>query len=62
MADDKSKVGADDRRTVAGDDGYEVRYFAEKHGITPDQARDLINKHGNDRETLDREAEKLKSA
>ena len=62
MADDKSKVGAGDRRTVAGDEGYEVQYFAEKHGITPDQARDLIEKHGNKRETLDREAEKLKSA
>lgn len=60
MADDKSKTGADDRRRVARDEGYEVRYFAEKHGITPDQARALIDKHGNDRETLDREAERLK--
>lgn len=59
MADDKTNVGAADRRTVAGDEGYEVRYFAERHGITPDQARELIDKHGNDRETLDREAARL---
>lgn len=60
MADDKSEIGADDRRTVAGDEGYELRYFAEKHGIMPEQARELIEKHGNNRVTLDREAEKLK--
>lgn len=59
MADDKTNVGVSDRRTVAGDEGYEVQHFAERHGITPDQARELIDKHGNDRETLDREAEKL---
>jgi hypothetical protein len=39
---------------------HEVSYFASKHGLSAEQARDLIDKHGNDRETLDREAEKLK--
>ena len=61
MADDKSKVGADDRRTVAAGEGYEVRYFAGKHGITSEQARELIARVGNNREDLDAAAEKLKS-
>ncbi|QAY80370.1 DUF3606 domain-containing protein [Sphingosinicella sp. BN140058] len=60
MADDKSNVGEPDRSRVSGSEPYEVSYFANKHGITTEQARELIEKHGNDRETLDRAAEKLK--
>jgi hypothetical protein len=61
MADNKQHVGEPDRSRVSGSEGYEVRYFAEKHGITPEQARELIAQHGNDRETLDRAAERLKT-
>lgn len=60
MADDKTKSGAGDRRQVAGGEGYEVRYFAQKHGITLEQAEALIAQHGNDRATLDAAAAKLK--
>jgi hypothetical protein len=60
MADDKTKVGAADRRQVAGGEEYEVDYFAQKHGISREQAQSLISRHGNDRETLDREAQKLR--
>jgi hypothetical protein len=45
---------------VSESEPYEVSYFAGKHGISAEQARELIDKHGNDLETLDREAEKLK--
>jgi hypothetical protein len=61
MSDDKSKVGAQDRSRVAGDEDYEVRYFADKHDISMDEARDLIARHGNDREALDRAAEGMKT-
>lgn len=60
MADDKSKVGGADRQRVAGGEGYEVDYFARKHGISQDQARDLIDRIGNDREKLDEAAQRLK--
>jgi len=59
MADDKSQRGGADRRTVAGGEAYEVDYFAEKHGLTRDQAQALIDRVGNDREKLDAEAEKI---
>ena len=59
MADDKSKQGMRDRSRVAGDEDYEIRYFAQEAGISIEQARDLIARHGNDRETLMREAKKL---
>jgi len=60
MADDKSKRGGPDRRRVAGDEGYEVNYFARKHGISKQQAEDLIEKVGNNREKLNAAAAKLK--
>ncbi len=59
MADSKSKRGKSDRSRVAGNEGYEVSYFARKHGITAAQARALIKKHGNNRDKLNRAAEKL---
>jgi len=60
MADDKTKVGEADRSRVSGSEEYEVDHFARRHGISADQARLLIDRHGNDRETLDREAARLK--
>jgi hypothetical protein len=60
MADDKTKTGKPDRSRVAGGEGYEVGYFARKHGITTEQARELIERIGNDRASLDAAAEKLK--
>jgi hypothetical protein len=61
MADDKSKGGGPDRRRVAGGQDYEVEHFAQKRGITQEQARRLVEQHGNDREKLDRAAEALRT-
>jgi hypothetical protein len=60
MTDDKTKTGAADRQRVAGGEGYEVAYFADKHGISHDEALRLIEKHGNDRAALDAAAERMK--
>ncbi len=59
MGDDTSKQDGRDRSKVAGGQDYEVQYLAEKTGISIDQARQLVRRHGNDRETLEREARKL---
>ena len=59
MADDKQKRRPSDRRTVAKDEGYEVDDFATKHGITHHEARVLIDRIGNDRDKLDKAAERL---
>jgi hypothetical protein len=53
MPDDKTQVGEPDRSRVAADQNYEVRYLAQKYGLTEKQAQALIAKVGNDRETLD---------
>jgi hypothetical protein len=60
MADDKTKQDGRDRSRVSGSEPYEVEYFAEKHGLNAQQARDLIAEHGNDREKLDAAAGKIK--
>jgi hypothetical protein len=62
MADDRTKRGGSDRDRVAAGQDYEVDHFARKHGITREEAQALIKRHGNNRETLDAEAAKLKQA
>lgn len=62
MSDDKSKRGGADRRRVSSTEGYEVSYFARKHGITCADAESLIKRVGNDRTKLNEAAEKLKKA
>lgn len=59
MPDNKNDRGAQDRARVAGGETYEVRYFADKHGITEEQAQELIDRHGNSRDVLDKAAERL---
>jgi hypothetical protein len=61
MADNLSKRGGGDRRRVSAGEGYEVSYFARKHGITREQALNLIKRVGNDREKLNAEARRLKA-
>lgn len=60
MADNKSDRGGRDRSRVAADQGYELGYFARKHGISRDDARSLISRIGNDRAKLNAAAEKMK--
>lgn len=60
MADNRSNRGSRDRDRVAAGQGYELSYFARKHGITRDQARQLIARIGNDRAKLNAAAERMK--
>lgn len=53
--------GKPDAKLVAAGQPYEVGYFAKKHGITRRQAKDLIDRIGNDRDALNEAAAKLKS-
>ena len=57
MADDKSQRGGPDRSRVSGSEQYEVAYFAEKHGLSMDVARQIIADAGPSREKADRAAE-----
>ena len=37
---------------MSGDQDYELRYVAEKYGLSDDQVKTLIPRVGNDREML----------
>jgi Protein of unknown function (DUF3606) len=60
MADDPTNRGEPDRSKVSGSEGYEVDYLARQHGLTRDQARELIARVGSNRSKLDEEARRLK--
>jgi len=60
MADDKSRVGGRDRSRVSGGEDYEVRHFAEQNGISIEQAEQLIARHGNSRDELERAVQQMK--
>jgi len=55
----KKRRSRSNRRKVAASGPYEVGYFAKKHDITPDQARELIRRIGNDRDKLNEAASRL---
>ena len=61
MSDNKSKVGEQDRSRVSASEPYEVEYFAQKHGISQQQAREIIEKHGPDREACDAAASRQRA-
>jgi len=56
MRDNTRKTDKRDRSRVAGKQKYEAQFFAQEAGISIQQARDLIDRFGHDRETLLREA------
>ena len=57
MPDNESKRDFRDRARLSADDDDEVDYFALRNGITRDQVRELIRKHGNNRAALETAAE-----
>lgn len=62
MTDDTNNPSARDRATVAAGETYELDYFAEKHGLSRDEAKALIDRVGNSREKLDAAVAKRSSA
>ena len=60
MTDDTSKRGAQDRRTVAGSERYELDYEAEKLGISPEQLKAIIARIGTDRAKIEEAAGRIK--
>jgi len=61
MADSKSLTGEPDHIRASAGERYEVQHVAERYGISTAEALELIERFGNDRETLEREAAKLRS-
>ena len=59
MPDDKTKTDNRDRSRVAANEDFEVQFFAQEAGISLGQARELIQRLGNDRELLHQAARSM---
>lgn len=59
-SDDSTNRGAADHSRIAGDQAYELALFAQCHGLTSDQAWDLIAWHVDHRAKLEEAALTLK--
>lgn len=62
MTDQMIRQGRSEQDGSAAAPGYELRYFARKHGLTTAQAMDLIRRIGNDRAKLNEAAVRLRRA
>jgi hypothetical protein len=60
MADDKTNRGEPDRSKVSGSEDYELDYLAKKYGMTREQARELVERVGTNRDKLDEAAKRMK--
>lgn len=47
MSDDKTKSGGQDRKLISIDEDYEVRDWAKKFGVTPDELKAAVKAVGN---------------
>jgi hypothetical protein len=52
MADDKSKVGWQDRDRINVHEDYEVRDWSKKFGVTPDELKKAVQKVGTSAEAV----------
>ena len=48
MSDDKSKSGGQDRSRISLREDYEVRDWAKKFGVTPDELKAAVKAVGSD--------------
>jgi hypothetical protein len=60
MPDDKTKTDEPDRTQAPAGEDYEVRHLVEQTGLTPDQARTLLRRYGNDRQKIMEEAKNFR--
>ena len=60
MSDNRSILPGPDRVRAAGAEDYELHAFARRHGLTPDEVREMVERVGDDRDALEREAAKLR--
>ena len=55
MPDDRSKKGSQDRNKISLSEDYEVRYWSQKFGVTPERLRAAVQKVGNSAQAVERE-------
>lgn len=59
MSDDKSKIGGQDRKRISLSEDYEVRDWAKKFGVTPDELKAAVNVVGSDAAAVEAHLKKM---
>ena len=59
MADDKGDRGPQGRNRINLSEDYEVRYWSQKFGVTPEQLRDAVQKVGNSAAAVEQELKRV---
>jgi hypothetical protein len=60
MLDPKDLLGGPERARLSADLPHELAAFASRHGLSPDEARQIIERAGGSREDADAAAERHK--
>ena len=55
MADKPSKRGPQDRSRISTSEDYEVRYWSQKFGVSPEQLKAAVRKVGNSAKAVENE-------
>jgi hypothetical protein len=52
MADNKQNRGQQDRSRINVNEDYELRYWTEKFGVSAEELREAVKKHGTSPEAV----------
>ena len=52
MADDKSNRGPQDRARINTSEDYELQYWSDELGVSPDELKRLVAKHGTSADVI----------
>jgi len=53
MSDNKMNIGGADRRRISLDEDYEVRYWANKFGVTRDELKKVVRQVGDNPQAVE---------
>lgn len=53
MADDKTRSGGQDRTRINVNEDYELRDWARKFGVSPDELKDAVNAVGTQADAVE---------
>ena len=59
MSDDTSKRGPQDRNRINLSEDYEVQYWSQKFGVTPERLREAVHKVGNSPDAVEKELKRV---
>ncbi|RZJ12664.1 MAG: DUF3606 domain-containing protein [Rubrivivax sp.] len=61
MSDDKTRSGGQDRKRINVNETYELRDWAKKFGVTPDELKQAVGRVGDRADEVERFLKPVKS-